>query len=293
MSGLQALLDLQQSDGGWAYSTNSSWTEPTCYALLALRCADGPRQAICLTSICRAAEWLARRQRRDGGWSPGQAVEQSTHVTSLAILALSALDGYEDIAERGVGWLLAQAGAETSFWARVARFAMGTQTSATGHTGWPWFPGAAAWVTPTSLAILALLKQQRGRYAPAIDARVKDARSFLLSRRCPDQGWNHGGLFRAGETPSSYPETTGIALLALAGTDNSEIQASIECGEKHALAPRSSEGDSWLRLGLSVHGRAPALSPGKYREWTVNQMALGMIVQSGKEGRSCFVDASV
>lgn len=284
---LESLLNLQQSDGGWAYSTDSSWTEPSCYAILALRSAAGPGQA-----VCRAAEWLARRQRRDGGWSPGQAVEQSTHVTSLAILAFSGLAGYEDIAERGVGWLVQQGGAETSFWARVARVAMGTQSGATEHTGWPWFPGAAAWVIPTSLSILALLKQKRGKYRREIEARVEDARSFLLNRRCPDHGWNHGGLFRAGETPSSYPETTGIALLALAGTATPELAPSIDCGEQHAREPRSSEGDSWLRLGLSVHGRMAGPSPGKYREWTVNQMALGIIAGSGEEGRNAFVDAS-
>src|SRR5487761_2395784 len=125
-TGLGSLLDIQQNDGGWAYRTNSSWTEPTCYSIMALRSAGGPEQA-----ICRACEWLARRQRRDGGWSPGLAVEQSTHVTSLAILALSNLTGYEDTVERGVHWVLRQAGAETSLWARMARRVMGTRSGAT------------------------------------------------------------------------------------------------------------------------------------------------------------------
>jgi hypothetical protein len=98
---LSCLLDIQKSDGGWAYSTNSSWTEPTCYAIMALRSAGGPEPA-----IVRACDWLARRQRRDGGWSPGPGVEKSTHVTSLAILALSdmpehEMKGYGQIADRG------------------------------------------------------------------------------------------------------------------------------------------------------------------------------------------------
>lgn len=288
MTGLRALLDLQQADGGWPYSTNCSWTEPTCYALLALRSTGGHDEA-----ICRSAEWLVRRQRRDGGWSPAMAVEQSTHVTSLAVLALADLTGYEETAERGVGWLLAQGGAESSFWARIARFATRTQSDATGHTGWPWFPGAAAWVIPTSLAILALAKYKGERFRLEIEARVKDARSFLLSRRCPDAGWNHGGLFRAGERPSSYPETTGIALLALAGSGSAEIGPSIRCGERHAREPRSSEGDYWLRLGLRAHGVNAGAPTVKYRDWTINQMALGMIAQSAIEGRNAFVDASL
>jgi hypothetical protein len=281
---LNGLLDIQQSDGGWAYSTNASWTEPTCYATLALRCAGGPQQA-----VCRASEWLARRQRKDGGWSPGPAVEESTHVTSLSVLALSDQAGYEDVAERAVHWLLLRAGAESSIWARMARCVMGTQSDAMRHTGWPWFPGAAAWVIPTSLAIFALLKQRHGRYAGEIEARVKDARSFLLSRRCPDHGWNHGGLYRDGERPTSYPETTGIALLALAGASGPEIAESIRCAEQHAREPRSSEGDYWLRLGLSAHGRDPVKPSAKYRDWTVNQMALGIIAQSGKVGSNPFI----
>ena len=130
--GLAGLLDMQQSDGGWANSTNASWTEPTCYATLALRWAGGPQQA-----ICRASEWLARQQRPDGGWSPGPAVDLSTYVTSLAILALSGLEGYEVIAGRGVHWLLSEAGAESSVWARMERRVMGTRSDATQHTGWP------------------------------------------------------------------------------------------------------------------------------------------------------------
>jgi hypothetical protein len=288
--GLRDLLEFQQSDGGWAYSTNSSWTEPTCYAILALRCSGDQEQA-----TLRAAEWLARRQHRDGGWSPGAAVEQSTHVTSLGILALSGLEGYEDKADRGVQWILSQAGAESSFWARTARLVMGTQSSATQHAGWPWLPGAAAWVIPTSLAIFALLKQKRGRYAADIAARVTEARRFLLNRRCPDYGWNHGGMYRDGELPSSYPETTGIALLALAGATPSEIGPSIRCGEQHARDPRSSEGDYWLRLGLSAHGRSPSPSTGQYRDWTVNQLALGIIARNlgardGKAGNNPFID---
>ncbi len=172
------LLDLQQSDGGWAYSTNSSWTEPTCYSIMALRAAGGPEQA-----IGRACEWLARRQRRDGGWSPGSSVEKSTHVTSLAVLALSEMTGhemkgYEDVADRGVEWLLGNTGAESSFWARVARFATGTTRSVTDPVGWPWFPGAAAWVIPTALAICALSRQSRGKHRGAIQTRIDEARQI-------------------------------------------------------------------------------------------------------------------
>jgi hypothetical protein len=89
-------------------------------------------------------------------------------------------------------------------------------------------------------------------------------------------------LFRAGEIPVSYPETTGIALLAIAAAGSAPaMEASLQCAEHHAANPRSSEGAVWLRLGLMAHGRSIEVDAGRYRDWTVNQMALRMIGDAG------------
>lgn len=282
-SSVQSLCDTQQTDGGWAYVAGSSWTEPTCYALIALRAAGASDLA-----IRRGCEWLVRRQRRDGGWSPGPAVEHSTHVTSLAILALS-LPQYDTVTSHAVHWLLRQSGAESSFWARLARSAMGTQSPATQHQGWPWWPGSSAWVIPTSLSILALARRQHAVQQPGVAARIADARAFLLSRRCPDHGWNHGGLYRTGEMPFSYPETTGLALLALCGSATPELDPSLRCGEQHYRDPRSGEGAHWLRIGLMAHGRDPGPPPAKYRQWTANHAALEIILQAAEAGYNPFL----
>lgn len=277
---LDALCETQQSDGGWAYVAGASWTEPTCYAIMALRAAGGPTQP-----IQRACAWLLNRQRRDGGWSPGPAVEQSTHVTSLAILAL-ADPQYESTTTRATRWLLQQAGRETAFWSRLARKAMGTQANGTGHQGWPWYPGASAWVIPTALSILALAsRKQQPEIAARIADRISDARAFLLARRCPDHGWNHGGLYRTGEVPASYPETTGLALLAL----REAPEPSLLRAEAHYRIPRSSEGANWLRIGLMAHGRDPGPPPNQYRQWSANQAALSVILQAAEVGRNPFL----
>ena len=91
------------------------------------------------------------------------------------------------------------------------------------------------------------------------------------------------------KTPVSYPETTGIALLALTGVAHPDLEMSLQRGQQHAANPKSSEGTHWLHLGLLAHGRTPPPPPMDYRDWTVNQTALRIIAQVGKEGRNPFI----
>src|SRR5882724_11633379 len=78
----QKLLDLQNADGGWSYRPGGgSWTEPTCYALLALAAGGLAPEA-----AGRGARWLSAMRRADGGWPPREAVPESTWVTALVLL---------------------------------------------------------------------------------------------------------------------------------------------------------------------------------------------------------------
>ncbi len=284
-SNILQLLKTQHPDGGWGYRYNNSWTEPTCYAILALRSARSDMPA-----IRRAWDWLLRYQREDGGWAPHPSVDQSGGVTSLAVLALFGIPEFREAAERGVVWLLKQNGEETSGIQRVLRTLTGTRSAATEYAAWPWFPGSAAWVTPTSLAILALSKYVDSLYRSAIEERVHDGRQFLLARRCPDQGWNHGGTSRKGENALSYPETTGIALLALSGVTDPSIQGSIARAEILSRSAKSAEGLSWLHLGLKAHGRKPMSAPEYFRDWTINDICLRAIAECSDAGRNPFFD---
>jgi hypothetical protein len=241
------LLASQNPDGGWPFLKGSSWTEPTALALLALRLHDHSppaRQA--------AAFWLERRQNTDGGWRPNDAVPVSTWVTSLAILALP------DAGTRAGVWL--------------------SKHIHTKDGGFPWFPGTAGWVTPTATSILALSRLDSASFA----SQIEKGRRFLLSRRCHDGGWNHGGSSFRSENATSYPETTGVALLAVVGVPPEQLTTAFRLSEDFLKNPGSVEGLSWLQMGLVAQGRKmedpkPPLPPRTVRDISLRLLALAAL----------------
>src|SRR5262249_26001676 len=137
---LETLREAQNSDGGWSYRKGSSWTEPTVYALLACRASgvDLPRTR-------EAIGWLRASQRPDGGFPPRQSVDQSTWVTALAALLPPALIGEQPHA-RALEWLVAQSGMESTRGFHLREFIRsGEMPEDADESGWPWFPGTAAW----------------------------------------------------------------------------------------------------------------------------------------------------
>jgi len=154
--------------------------------------------------------------------------------------------------------------------------------------GWPWYPGAAAWVAPTALSILALEKAGRERDDTAVRERAAQGRSFLLARRCRDGGWNHGSTRALGYDSDSYPEATGLALLALHGSPAPEIDSALKRAEQHLASARSREAADWLRLGMLAHGRTPAVAGAQLRGGTL-PLALAAIANAARVGRNVFL----
>lgn len=280
---LRAILDAQNRDGGWGYHGGSSWTEPTSYALLALLANGRVGEP-----IDRGMAWLAHVQREDGGWPPNGAVNQSTWVTALAIIVCAGRTPNDSVI-RASEWLLRQSGRESAFTQRVRGWLLGVhEESDISHQGWAWYPGASSWVMPTAMSILALEKVQRMSTSPEIGDRIKSGRDFLLARRCGDGGWNHGAPRALGQGAASYPETTGIALLALHGVAPSVLSRSIGMAERHLLSCASAEGCGWLELGLMAQGRpVPAHTPASPRR--ISDLALLAIVAAASEGRNVLV----
>jgi len=275
---LQALLSAQNPDGGWGYRRGgSSWVEPSVYALLALR--DLPEAA---EAVRRGRAWLRGLQRADGGWAPHAAVRESTWVTALVLL----LEGLEGAGDRALGWILRQTGREATWLYRARMKLLGVSSDyEAAPPAWPWYPGTAAWVMPTSITLLALRKVSKVRPEAEIRERIREGRRFLLVRRCADGGWNHGSSKALGFQINSYPETTGLALLALEAEKAPGLERSLEAAERHLARCRSAEGAAWLEMGLRAHGR-PASAPSSLREDTLMDAALRLLARRAAQGNN-------
>lgn len=243
----------QDSSGGWGFQAGVPSTELTALCLLALRSISDRSGA-----IHRGEEWLQSIQHSDGGWPPYPHVGQSTWLTALAVHSLGFNPTYQD--ERGVAWLVDQTGQESTFVYRLRTTLLGgTQILDDGVAGWPWYPGTAAWVSPTSFSILALAAAHRRAPRAELAERIEQGRRYLQARVCHDGGWNHGSSRALGYDSDSYPETTGLALAALYGATTNEVAAGISVAKKHMAECHSLNALAWLTVGLLAHGEAVPL----------------------------------
>jgi hypothetical protein len=275
---MNLLAQTQNSDGGWPYRRGASWTEPTAYAVLAmLASGDGERAR-------RGIAWLLKTRRRDGGWPPCVGVDESGWTTALVAMLPPDRLG-PDIHHDALEWLLGSTGEESTWVYRLRAYLSGSPPPPDQSApGWPWVPRAAAWVAPTSVALLALDRQLQhaGALKPRIEKRLAEGRRFLLNRTCRTGGWNHGSVNALGYPADAYPETTGMALAALRGASAPQIERSVALAQRFLAECRSADALNWLRLGLAAHAALPAgyRMPQEIQFRTVPEIAIDMLVSA-------------
>ncbi len=251
----------QNPDGGWAYGLSgsgkrTSWTEPTVLVLLAQSVNGMSPQGGEREIFAGGMRFLRSMEGRDGGFRPQPEVRESTWVTAVAALLPEETLGAERY-RRAIDWLKGQTGRESGWSFQLQQRLQGNK--ADYPRGWPWFPGAAAWVIPTSLGMMAfdraLTRSAQFRDDRELKERLRDGRKYLLSRMCADGGWNHGSNEALGFSGDSYPETTGIALAALKGLPLSpQLEKGKAAARRHLASCRTAEGIAWLRIGLAAQG---------------------------------------
>ncbi|MCE5307164.1 MAG: hypothetical protein LLG20_05945, partial [Acidobacteriales bacterium] len=119
--------------------------------------------------------------------------------------------------------------------------------------GWPWVLNSYSWVFPTSTGLLALDLAGRSGHD-----RAKEAAAVLLDRQLKAGGWNYGNAEVFGQPLRSFPDTTGLALAALAGhTAPAAVEHSIGYLENEARRLRTPWSLGWALLGLAAWGKRP------------------------------------
>ncbi|MHB8898901.1 MAG: prenyltransferase/squalene oxidase repeat-containing protein [Thermoguttaceae bacterium] len=223
----------------------SAATEPTALAALALAGWSSLAQALA------AAEWLAGLQAADGSLGVRQNAAKPCWPTALAALAWQATGGtpnrFAEQIKKGNNWSLSIYGER-----RKPSELFGHQTML---SAWPWVEGTHSWIEPTALQVVALKRSELGQHP-----RVREAVELLIDRQLPGGGCNFGNTTVLGKVLPPYIQSTGMAMLALAGEPDSggRIQRSLAYLGR-AISPRTTPVSlAWGLMGLTAHGRRPA-----------------------------------
>ncbi len=246
----EELFQAGREDRGWGYRRGGKpGIEPTVLANLGLLATEGPSpQDRTINTVKGAAVWLAQQQQKNGalGLAPGQP--QPNWPTPYAILLWATQQGFDANIQQAAAWLLQERG--TTF--------EKTGDSVAGHdttiTGWPWVSNTHSWIEPTSVALLGLRCVRQTEHA-----RYTEGLTLIRDRAIATGGWNYGNSSVLGNTLRPHPAPTGLALLALAGTqtDPALIQRATDYLIQSLPQTRAPMSLAWGLLGLSAWNHRP------------------------------------
>lgn len=232
-------------DGGFTAHPGGAYrTDATAWVALALAATSGMEH---VAEAARAR--LVSDQFNDGRVDLSQSTPQAFWPTALAVLAWHNFPRYREAQLRGVSFLLTSSGIH---YQRQKDLVVAHNPSL---YGWSWIAKTYSWVEPTSLVLLALELTGKGMHE-----RACEARKMLLDRQIESGGWNYGNKKVFGTQLWPMPESTGLALNALAGrVDYKSVARSISylrLAIGHLRTPLSF---GWGCLGLSAWGELPQI----------------------------------
>jgi hypothetical protein len=193
---------------------------------------------------------LAADQQPDGRISLYPKHPEAFWPTSLAILAWNQVPEFRENRNRASQFLLKTTGYH---FPREKDAAYAHDPSI---RGWPWIDHTHSWVIPTSLAIIALKGTGYSDHE-----RVQEGIRLLLDRQLPRGGWNYGNTQVYGQELIPMPESTGVALTALAGSvPRPHIHPSLGYLKNSIAQIRTPLSLGWSLLGLGSWGENPPQS---------------------------------
>lgn len=256
----EILRGRRTGDGGFApHAGGDPRPDATAWAILALRA--GGEDPVIWEPACQR---LAQDQLPDGRLSIAAHHPEAYWPTSLAVLAWQGSTTCLTPQAKALDFLLRCQGNRT-WWHR----------SALGHNpylkGWSWITQTAPWVEPTALALTALKVSGHGHHE-----RAQEAVRLLLDRQLPRGGWNAGNTIVFDQELSPNPESTAIALNALAEmAPPTAVEASLTYLAGHLERIRTPLALGWGLLGVGAWGARPAAAADWLRECVARQARYG------------------
>ncbi|SIO62646.1 hypothetical protein SAMN05444166_7108 [Singulisphaera sp. GP187] len=247
------LLALRVTSTGWGYRKGTRpCVEPTALVGLGLVASTEVSRGED-SSVRLAADWLVSIQNQDGSLGISAGLPAPCWTTPYTLLLWNALNGYETPRRRAAAWLLQQQG-QTSASESDPDHVIGHDTTL---VGWPWVSDTHSWLEPTAIAVLALGREGYGDHR-----RVREGIRLIADRALPNGGWNYGNKSAFGNVLRPQPGPTGLALLALAQTDDpsSVVANGIKYLVETLPNTRAPASLGWGVLGLRRWNRAPAKS---------------------------------
>lgn len=246
---VRAIRERVLPEGGFRSGVRGGFrSDATAWAVLALRQA-GQEAEYWQAGAAR----LAAAQATDGRVPVSPQHPEAFHPTPVAVLAWQGLPEFEAASRRAVDFLLATSG---------KHFPKKSEDPAEHDTaipGWPWIADTHSWVEPTALTLLALRAAGYGDHP-----RIRNGRRLLLNRQLPEGGWNYGNTRVFGLTLQPLPDSTGMALTALAqGVPRAQVAASLDYLHRAVSRLRTPKSLGWALLGLTAWGERPPES----RSW--------------------------
>ncbi|MDH5564206.1 MAG: terpene cyclase/mutase family protein [Nitrospirota bacterium] len=237
------MKSVQLPNGGFPYHAGEeARPDATAWAIIALSAYAFDRE-----SCNRGRAHLVSQQAKDGRLSISPAHSEASWPTPLAVLAWQESSQSHEAQSRATDYLIGLTGQHFP----------NPDPSISGHDtairGWPWTADTHSWVIPTGLAILALQQMGLGTHI-----RVVEGQHMLVDRQLPHGGWNYGNTFVFGKELHPLPESTGVALQALAGaTPIHEVQQSLDYLLHELPHLRTPLSLGWALLGLGAWGLKP------------------------------------
>jgi len=247
----------QNPDGGWGYGlSRMSYVEPTGLCALALH-AGGDK-----AGATRGLGFLKACQKDSGAIGIGPRDTDGSWMAYAALLAFHALGPGGTEAERLKSWILSFEDASGQFTKEDLAAAATLNRYDASIPGWSWTPRTTAWVEPTALFIIALIRAG----VPATEKRIKSGVDLILDRRIPSGGWNFGNPYSKSYELAASTMSTALAMVALGAAGVPEGRPAVGAGMRfldRSLAEDVSTASlAWILLAMKTYPSGAAQVPG-------------------------------